>query len=767
MFGGAHELKGNGSFGRKKATKTVACSESPYTITDVHECRLAENGGARLATTVPRLLDSGWDKSIEYYIKKNSLMISAGISNILSNNGTLTWSEKVEFAIGLLLAYSVGRRSCGSRRIECRGLDETAKWIKLYQAISSKKGSMASSTALESAYLSHSRSMKMDGVRVQDVLKEYNGPRYEINTRLTTSRGKSSKGCRTFNWQTAIYGKVKYYEDEDDCFTNFEFEFPAIVFDDTSDAALSCEPTVSPLNDDKIDFRISFDESDDEDYTVIYDENSFSYKIIFVNNLKTDSENDNDKVNMPFFTSPEPTVSCINDFDFFKDFENEFPAIVYNDALTSKSDFSTKPGVSPQHIDLKEETSLSECDEEEQNVLCFNDLFSFNVIYPDELKSDTDKDNDKIDIERSSGDILAENGGARLATTVPRLLDSGWDKSIEYYIKKNSLMISAGISTILSNNGTLTWSEKVEFAIGLLLAYSVGRRSWGSRRVECRGLDETAKWIKLYQALSSKKGSMASSTALESAYLSHSRSMKMDGVRVQDVLKEYNGPRYEINTRLIVNMDDPNITMEEYTRLEEKRARRRGKVYNWETDTYGKIWYDEDVHDLRSVETEFPSYIFNDAITSEVTPSYEPTVCPLNDNEIDFRISFDESDDEDYTDNDNDKIDIEQPSGDMSVIPSLSVINVDTQSYLNNGMLLKNFTVYTTYSLNEYSVYKSQYDVSWGMDMAYRLLEPSERNDNVGRVFINLEISKCWSLEILRRLFNTLFAHELNLENHS
>ncbi|GJW36244.1 hypothetical protein Tco_0059164 [Tanacetum coccineum] len=121
-----------------------------------------------------------------------------------------------------------------------------------------------------------------------------------------------------------------------------------------------------------------------------------------------DSENDNDKVNTPLFLSLEPTVSCINDLDFFKDFENEFPAIVYNDALTSKSDFSTKPGVSPQHIDkfdLKEETSLSECDEEEQNVLCFNDLFSFNVIYPDELKSDTDKDNDKIDIERSSGDM--------------------------------------------------------------------------------------------------------------------------------------------------------------------------------------------------------------------------------------------------------------------------------------------------------------------------------------------------------------------------
>ncbi|GKG52525.1 hypothetical protein Tco_0547400, partial [Tanacetum coccineum] len=40
-------------------------------------------------------------------------------------------------------------------------------------------------------------------------------------------------------------------------------------------------------------------------------------------------------------------------------------------------------------------------------------------------------------------------------------------------------------------------------------------------------------------------------------------------------------------------MDDPNITMEEYIRLEEEKACRRRKVYNWETATYGKIWYDE------------------------------------------------------------------------------------------------------------------------------------------------------------------------------
>ncbi|GJW36897.1 hypothetical protein Tco_0059817 [Tanacetum coccineum] len=220
------------------------------------------------------------------------------------------------------------------------------------------------------------------------------------------------KRGKVYNWETSKYGKIWYDEDVHDL-RSVETEFPAIVFDDafTLKVTPSYEPTVSPLNDNKIDFRISFDEFDDEDYTVIYDENSFSYKIIYVNDLKTDSENDNDKVNMPSFPSPEPTVSYSNDLDFFKDFENEFPAIVYNDGLTSKSDFLTEPTISPQRIDefnLKDETSLSECDEEEQNVLYFNNLFPFNVIYPDDSKSGEDNDDDKINIQHSLGDLSIE-----------------------------------------------------------------------------------------------------------------------------------------------------------------------------------------------------------------------------------------------------------------------------------------------------------------------------------------------------------------------
>ncbi|GJR07816.1 hypothetical protein Tco_0790468 [Tanacetum coccineum] len=193
-------------------------------------------------------------------------------------------------------------------------------------------------------------------------------PNITMEEYIRLKEEKAQKRRKVFNWETAKYGRIWYDEDVHDL-RSVETEFPAIIFNDnlTSNKTLSCEPTVSFLNDNEIDFRISFDESDDEDYTVVYDENSFSYKIISVKNLKTDSENDNEKVNMPLFPSP-----------------------------------------SPRHIDefdLKDETSLSECDEKEQNVLYFNDLLPFNVIYPDDLKLDTDNDIDKIDIEQPSGDM--------------------------------------------------------------------------------------------------------------------------------------------------------------------------------------------------------------------------------------------------------------------------------------------------------------------------------------------------------------------------
>ncbi|GKB42140.1 hypothetical protein Tco_0887082 [Tanacetum coccineum] len=240
-------------------------------------------------------------------------------------------------------------------------------------------------------------------------------PNITMEEYIRLQEEKSLRNGRTFNWQTATYVKVKYCEDEDDCFTNFKTEFLAIVFDDTltSDATLSFEPMVSPFNKNKFDFRISFNKSDDEDYT--------------------------DKINMPLFPSPEPIVSYFDDLDYFKDFEKEFPAIVYNDALTSKLDSLTVPAVSPHHIDeldLKNDTSLSKYDEEEQNVVYFNDLFPLNIIYPNDLKSDKDNDDDEIDIIQSSGGnvINIDTKGSN------KLLETSHDRIRKIYNVRSFIM---------------------------------------------------------------------------------------------------------------------------------------------------------------------------------------------------------------------------------------------------------------------------------------------------------------------------------------
>ncbi|GJT16873.1 hypothetical protein Tco_0875579 [Tanacetum coccineum] len=193
---------------------------------------------------------------------------------------------------------------------------------------------------------------------INALVLSYRHPTYH---ETPSDQERLEKHGKVFNWETAKYDKIWYDEDVHDL-KYVETEFSAIVFNDTltSEVTLSCEPTVSPLNDDEIVFRVSFDDSDDEDYTVIYDKNSFSYKVISVDDLETNLKNDNDKVNIPSFPSPEPTVNYFSDFDFLKDFEKEFTAIAYNDALTSKLDFLTEPTMNPQHIDefnLKDETS--------------------------------------------------------------------------------------------------------------------------------------------------------------------------------------------------------------------------------------------------------------------------------------------------------------------------------------------------------------------------------------------------------------------------
>ncbi|GJW09456.1 hypothetical protein Tco_1575283 [Tanacetum coccineum] len=68
---------------------------------------------------------------------------------------------------------------------------------------------------------------------------------------------------------------------------------------------------------------------------------------------------------------------------------------------------------------------------------------------------------------------------------------------------------------------------------------------------------------------------------------------------------------------LYTEMDDPNITMEEYIEYETEKALRNSQIYNWETAKYGKINYTGDINNLRFFETKFPAIVYDDALSSQ------------------------------------------------------------------------------------------------------------------------------------------------------
>ncbi|GJT07270.1 hypothetical protein Tco_0841732 [Tanacetum coccineum] len=101
-------------------------------------------------------------------------------------------------------------------------------------------------------------------------------------------------------------------------------------------------------------------------------------------------------------------------------------------------------------------------------------------------------------------------------------------------------------------------------------------------------------------------------------------------------------------------MNDPNITMEEYIRIEEEKAQSCGLAFNWQTAKFGRMehYYEEEC--FANFKEELPAIVFGEinefpTIVFNATPPCEPIVSPPNDSELDFRISCDESDDEDYT----------------------------------------------------------------------------------------------------------------------
>ncbi|GJT84279.1 hypothetical protein Tco_1058621 [Tanacetum coccineum] len=99
------------------------------------------------------------------------------------------------------------------------------------------------------------------------------------------------------------------------------------------------------------------------------------------------------------------------DIDYFKDFENEFPVIVYKDALISEPEVSSEPTVSVHNVkkvDFDFVISFDESDDEDYTFTYDKDSFSYKLVSVNDLKSDSDNDDDKVDIKKSSRDISVE-----------------------------------------------------------------------------------------------------------------------------------------------------------------------------------------------------------------------------------------------------------------------------------------------------------------------------------------------------------------------
>nr|GEX41954.1 hypothetical protein [Tanacetum cinerariifolium] len=510
-----------------------------------------------------------------------------------------------------------------------------------------------------------------------------NDPNITMEEYIRLEEEKPRRQGRTFNWQTGRYEKMQYYEREDDGFMVLENEYPAIVINDISDAALSREPMVSPLDNNEIDFNISFDESHDEDYMVIFDKNLFSCKIISVDSLKMDYENVTDKVNIPSSLPPEPTFGCIDDLDFFKDFEKEFPAIVYND-LKSKSDPLNEPSVSSQHID---KFSLSEYDEKGQDILCFSNSSPLNVIFPNNLKMIKDNDND-INITEPSRNMAPlphcdlRHLWLRYQTLKDRLsmvhaVDDGralftsyaWRRLFEEEDDLEAVHFGIGFALYGGDSRACVRGllDPVRRLCHRIIACSISGRGQEKKKLtEAPQVPQPPQPAPQPQTMSQRidrleeevhelRQSVVGLRGVVKSFITEQSRISTCMISCMTQLMDVNGgPCYKKIDDMVYSekdhrfiMNDLNITMEEYIRLKEEKPQRQGRTFDWQTARYWKMkYYESKGNGFMVLETEYPAIVIND--TSDAALSREPTISPIENNKIDFNISFDEYDDEDY-----------------------------------------------------------------------------------------------------------------------
>ncbi|GJR15994.1 hypothetical protein Tco_0798646 [Tanacetum coccineum] len=131
----------------------------------------------------------------------------------------------------------------------------------------------------------------------------------------------------------------------DEAQRHFETNFPAIFYNDasTSNQNVSSEPTVSIYNAIKsdIDFHILFSDSEDEDYTFIYNKDSSSYQLIPINDLKPKPVNEHVEINIESCSEnidikPMDSITCTSNdttpVEFDKNIETNHDTPGFNTA---------------------------------------------------------------------------------------------------------------------------------------------------------------------------------------------------------------------------------------------------------------------------------------------------------------------------------------------------------------------------------------------------------------------------------------------------
>ncbi|GKA05196.1 hypothetical protein Tco_0684316 [Tanacetum coccineum] len=127
-------------------------------------------------------------------------------------------------------------------------------------------------------------------------------------------------------------------------------------------------------------------------------------------------------------------------------------------------------------------------------------------------------------------------------------------------------------------------------------------------------------------------------------------------------------------------MDEANLTLEEYIELEAEKARRHGQMFNWETATYGKFRYHENIDYFKEFETDFPASVSNDAVTTDHKISSEPTIT------LSFMTKFVSykiiSVNDLRTDSEDDNDEVNIPSNNVVVEQLDNIVDtIDTQSH--------------------------------------------------------------------------------------